>query len=200
MTRARASSGPVRLVLPERSLVLFAGIPGAGKSTLLAGLPTGPDLALLDSQTHRDALAAALPAGTPYRCYRPLVHLLHRLAIVWAVVVGPPVVLVHLPATSAAGRRAIALLAALAGRSAHLVWLDVDSAEALHGQAERGRVVPSGSFAAHVARAAGLAETFRSHGPPRGWSDVTVLDRAGAGLGLVLAVKPDHRTSPHAGK
>ncbi|GEL17759.1 AAA family ATPase [Pseudonocardia asaccharolytica] len=196
MTRGPASPGPVRLTLPGRSLVLLAGVPGAGKSTLLAGLPAGPDVALLDSQTHRDALARRLPAGTPYRRYRLLVHLLHRLAIVRAAALGPSVVLVHLPATSVACRQMVALLAALTGRSAHLVWLDVEAADALQGQAARGRVVPSASFAAHAGRAAGLAESFRAHGPPPGWSDVTVLDRAGARLGLGLDVSTGPRDVP----
>ncbi|NMH98878.1 ATP-binding protein [Pseudonocardia sp. K10HN5] len=182
----RTAGSPVRLVLRGRSLVLVAGMPGAGKSTLLAGLPVQEGVAVLDSQAHRDALARLLPPGTPYRRYRPLVHLLHRLAIVRAALAGAPTVLVHLPATGALTRSAIALLAALTGRAAQLVWLDVDPADALRGQAQRGRVVPAGSFAGHAERAAGMAERLRSGEPPAGWAGVTVVDRTIARRGLIV--------------
>ncbi|MHA6793250.1 AAA family ATPase [Pseudonocardia bannensis] len=186
MTLAVAPTGPVRLSVPGRTLVLVAGIPGAGKSTLLAGVTPRPGLAVLDSQRYRDVLARRLPPGTPYRCYRPLVHLLHRLAIVRAALLGAATVLVHLPATGAVLRTAVMVLAVVTGRAAHLVWFDVDPADALCGQSERGRLVRSGSFARHARRATRVARRLRSGERPPGWADVVVLGRSAARRGLIL--------------
>jgi predicted kinase len=175
---------PVRVHLPGRTLLLVAGMPGAGKSTLLAGVPARPGLRVLDSDVHRAALARRFP-GVAYRRYRPLVHLLHRLALVRAACSDVPTVVVHLPATAASTRAAVALLAALTGRAAHLLWVHAEPREALGGQRERGRVVPSSSFADHARRA---VATYRrlGHRRPVGFRGVTVLDRATARAGLVL--------------
>jgi predicted kinase len=181
---------PVRLALPGRTLLLVAGMPGAGKSTLLSGLPRTPDVAVLDSDEHRAALARRLP-GVAYRRYRPLVHLRHRLAVLRAACSATPTVVVHLPATGAGTRRAVALLAALTGRDAHLLWLHVDPREALAGQRERGRLVPSASFAGHARRAAAAVAGL---GREPGWRSRTVIDRAGARAGLVLDTVLDERT------
>ncbi len=169
----------MRVELSCRALVLVAGMPGAGKSTLLAGLPVDARVVVLDSDVQRAALRRALP-GVPYRSYRGLVHLLHRLAVVRAAVSRVPVVVAHLPATDPGTRAALARLAALTGRSAHLLWLHVEPADALRGQAVRGRVVPGRSFTRHAAAAA------RPPGPSPEWASVTVLDRARARAGLVL--------------
>src|SRR5918996_2483226 len=72
---------PVRLALPGRTLLLVAGMPGAGKSTLLASLPAADGLAVLDSEAQRAALRP-LARGVPYALLRPVVHLLHRSAVV----------------------------------------------------------------------------------------------------------------------
>ncbi len=177
-------NGPVSLTLPGRTLLLVAGMPGAGKSTLLAGLPARPGQVVLDSDAYRAALARVLP-GVPYAAYRPLVHLWHRLAVVVAAFSTAPTVVVHLPATDASTRAAVARLATSTGRAAHLLWLHVDAEEARRGQVERGRVVPEASFAAHAARAAATAAELRET-PQEHWSGVTVLDRAGARGGLRL--------------
>ena len=174
----RSMDACVRVAVPGRALVLVAGVPGAGKSTLLASLPPDPRVAVLDSDAQRAALRRALPR-TPYRRYRALVHLWHRLAVVAAAVSGVPVVVVHLPATGRGTRAAVTRLAALTRRAAHLVWLDVDAGEARRGQQERGRLVPDASFARHAAAAA--------HPPGAdGWASVTVVDRARARGGLRL--------------
>ena len=175
---------PIRLAVPGRTLVLVAGMPGAGKSTLLAGLPHRPDTVVLDSDEHRAALARRFPR-LPYRRYRGLVHLRHRLAVVRAACSGAPTVVVHLPATSVALRTVAALLAVLTGRAAHLLWLHVAPDEALRGQRERGRLVPSASFAGHARRAVAAAEALRAGRAP-GWRTVTVVDRTAARAGLVL--------------
>lgn len=92
----------VRLAPAGRSLLLVAGMPGAGKSTLLAGLPARPDVVVLDSDTRRTALQAL------FGCYRPVVHAWHRLALVVAAFSAAQTVVVHLPATSAGARAAVA--------------------------------------------------------------------------------------------
>ncbi len=169
---------PVRLVLPDRALLLVAGMPGAGKSTLLAGLPADERVSVHDSDGPRTALRRLLP-GVPYGGYRWLVHLAHRAGVVAAAASRVPVVVVHLPATDPATRAAVQRLAALTGRSTHLLWLEVDPEQARRGQLERGRVVPGRSFARHAAAAA--------RGPEcAGWASVTRLDRAGAAGGLRL--------------
>jgi predicted kinase len=189
----------VRVVVPERALVLVAGMPGAGKSTLLAALPPDPRVAVLDSDAQRAALRRLLP-GVRYRHYRWLVHLLHRLLVLRAACSAVPVVVVHLPATDPATRAVLARLAALTGRRAHLLWLHVDAADARRGQRERGRVVPPSSFSAHAARAATTTAALRN-GPTGGWHEVRVLDRAATagGLRLVPGGGPPQRGVIEAG-
>jgi predicted kinase len=177
---------PVRLA--GRTLLLVAGMPGAGKSTLLARLPRRPGMLVLDSDAHRAALARRFP-GLAYRRYRPVVHLLHRVAVLRAVCSGTRTVVVHLPATAASTRTAVALLAAVTGRAAHLVWLHADPVEALGGQRDRGRVVPSASFAGHARRALASRRQL-ALGRPRGFRGVTLLDRVSARAGLVLDTRP----------
>jgi hypothetical protein len=159
-------------------------MPGAGKSTLLGGLRRRRGLTVLDSETHRVALARRFPR-LAYRRYRPLVHLLHRLAVIRAACSGTPTVVVHLPATAASTQTAVALLALLTGRAAHLLWLHVDPGDARRGQYDRGRVVPSRSFAGHARRAAGTDDRLLRRGPA-GFRGTTVLDRSASGAGLVL--------------
>jgi predicted kinase len=177
-------TAPVRVRLPGRTLLLVAGMPGAGKSTLLDGLRRRPGLTVLDSETHRVALGRRFP-GLAYRRYRPLVHLLHRLAVVRAACSGAPTVVVHLPATAVSTRTAVALLAAVTGRAAHLLWLHVDPDDARRGQHDRGRVVPCRSFAGHARRAAGTDGRLL-RGRPRGFRGITLLDRTRSEAGLVL--------------
>lgn len=161
-----------------RTLVLVAGLPGAGKSTLLRRL-AGPDVRVVDSDDVRARLARRWPAA-PYRRYRPLVHALHRCGVVRAAAGPDPTVAVHLPATGAPTRAGLAVLAALTGRRAVLVWLEVDADTARGGQHARGRVVPERGFTAHARRAGPVADRLRAEGPVPGWSRVTVLDRASA--------------------
>jgi len=182
--RGPAGSAPIRLAVPGRSLVLVAGMPGAGKSTLLAGLRQRPGTVVLDSDEHRVALARRFPR-LPYRRYRGLVHLRHRLAAVRAACSDASTVVVHLPATSTVLRSAVALVAAMTGRTAHLLWLHVDPADALRGQRDRGRLIPSASFAGHARRAAAATVALRG-GRAIGWRTVTVADRSAARAGLVL--------------
>jgi predicted kinase len=179
---------PVRLALPGRTLLLVAGMPGAGKSTLLASLPPADGLTLLDSEAQRAALRP-LAGGMPYAVQRPVVHLLHRTAVVAAAMSATPTVVVHLPATQPGIRAAMARLAAVTRREAHLLWLQADAAEARRGQYARGRLVQEASFCAHARRAERTAAELLGD-PPPGWRSVTVLDRAAARGGLRLDTDP----------
>ncbi|HVH21111.1 MAG TPA: AAA family ATPase [Pseudonocardia sp.] len=185
-----------RIDLPGRTLLLVAGMPGAGKSTLLARLPAAPGLVVLDSDAYREALRRMLP-GLPYAWYRPLVHLWHRIAVLLAALSDMPTLVVHLPATDERTRAAMARLAALTGRTAHLLWLHADPAEARRGQYARGRVVPDPSFAAHAERAVATTAALLAGPTPAGWSSVTVIDRHAARAGLSLAAEPDTRPLRH---
>ncbi|MCO1654357.1 AAA family ATPase [Pseudonocardia sp. S2-4] len=160
-------------------------MPGAGKSTLLRGVAARPGLRVLDSDTYRSRMAAVM-GPVPYASYRPVVHAWHRLAVLAAAASRARTVVVHLPATAPRMRAAVLGLAALTGRDPHLVWLHVDPEQALRGQRERGRVVPSSSFLAHARRAAATTAELRAPGGARGWRSVTVLDRDSAREGLHL--------------
>jgi hypothetical protein len=179
---------PVRLALPGRTLLLVAGMPGAGKSTLLGSLPAADGLVVLDSESQR-ALLRPLAGVVPYGVLRPVVHLMHRTAVVAAALSATPTLVVHLPATEPGTRAAVARLAALTRRSAHLLWLQVGAEEARRGQYERGRVVPVSSFCAHARRAERTAAELLGN-PPPGWRTVTVIDRAAARGGLRLDTDP----------
>ena len=182
-----ASALPVRLHVPGRTLVLVAGLPGAGKSTLLATLPPDDSTVVLDSEQARERLSRLLPEGTRYGAYRWAVHMMHRLAVIGAVLTGPDTVVVHLPSTTDGIRTAIRRLARLAGRDPHLLWVHAEPADALAGQHVRGRVVRPEAFAAHAARAGGVADRLRREGPPPGWTSARVLDRSCAHRGLRMA-------------
>jgi predicted kinase len=184
--RADADAGPLVVHLPGRTLLLVAGLPGAGKSTLLAELTACRGVRVLDSGESRAALAARLPAGTPYAAYRWLTHLAHRASVAGACAGPADTVVVHLPATAPRVRAAVRGLARLTGRAPHLLWLDVPAGQALAGQHARGRVVRSRPFDRHAGRAARTADLLRAGGEP-GWTSVRTTDRSGARRGLALA-------------
>lgn len=196
---ATARYMPLLIALPDRALLLIAGMPGAGKTTLLQRLwasrnSPSDSVVVLDSDAIRAALARRWPMA-PYRRYRPLVHLLHRLVIGRAALGTVPVLVVHLPATGAPTRAALAGLALLTGREAHVVWLDADPRQARAGQLARGRVVSAGSFARHSRRAIAITRRLRQGDRLPGWRSATLLDRTTARRGIVLYV-PDHITAP----
>ncbi|HEU0088962.1 MAG TPA: AAA family ATPase [Pseudonocardiaceae bacterium] len=172
-----------------RDLVLLAGLPGAGKSTLLAGLRDTPTVTVRDSDQVRKLLLTRMPSWLPYRAYRPLVHVGHQLRVLLAVLGAPGPVLVHDPATRACTRAVLAALARLTGRPAVFVWLDVPALLALHGQRDRGRMVPARSFARHVARADLLRSELLAGTVPPGWQRAVLLDRAATRAGLQVAVQ-----------
>lgn len=188
---ATAHHVPLLIGLPDRALLLIAGMPGAGKTTLLQRLQASQDsIVVLDSDAIRAALARRWPTA-PYHRYRPLVHLFHRLVIGRTALGAVPVLVVHLPATGALTRATLAALARLTGREAHVVWLDVDPTQARDGQLARGRLVPAGSFARHSRCAVAVTRRLRRGDRLRGWRSATLLDRAAARNGIMLTVLHD---------
>lgn len=178
----------LEMTIGPRALLVIAGLPGSGKSTLLRSTQASRPVEVLDSDQMRDRLAAALPPGTPYRRYRPAVHVLHRLRVVLAAarVAGP--VVVHDPATGAATRAWLMLTGLVTGRRRHLLWVDCTPEEALAGQRARGRVLRRTSFGRHLRRLPRV-RTLLFEGRPRGWQETTVIDRETAGRGLHLVVR-----------
>jgi len=172
-----------------RSLVVLAGLPGAGKSTLLALLESGDaPVVVLDSDQVRARMRAAFPARLPYRCYRPLVHLVHRLRVLFLALSGIGLLVVHEPSTRPTTRAWLVLIGVLTGRHRQFLWLDATPDEAMAGQVERGRLVRGTSFARHVRRAAWLRDRFADGWVPRGWHALTVLTRRDR---VRLSVTPD---------
>ncbi|GAB3508946.1 AAA family ATPase [Amycolatopsis cihanbeyliensis] len=181
--------------LERRALLVVAGLPGAGKSTLLR--VTGGDTALtvLDTDQVRARLRPLLPAGTPYSWYRPLVHLLHLARLAGTAIRAPGPIVVHDPATGPVARAAFVALGLLTGRTRHLLWLDCTVAEALEGQRARGRVLLGWSFSRHVRHLPRVRSLLRG-GTPRGWCEVTVIDRPTARRGLHVTVGEPLAGSP----
>ena len=167
------------VAVAPRALVVLAGLPGAGKTTLLAGADTGgAAVVILDSDQVRGYLRSVLPAALPYRLYRPLVHLVHRLRILWFAVTAAGLLLVHEPSTRPTTRAGLVFVGVISNRPRHFVWLDADPEEALSGQVQRGRLIRRTSFARHVRRAGQLRKRFAAGKAPRGWQGLTVLTRA----------------------
>lgn len=181
-----AKADRVEVPVPDRGLLVLAGLPGAGKSTLLRGYTGGRHATVLDPEQVHRAIARHLPAWVQYRWYRMFVHIGHRARILWysASTAGP--VVAHEPATRASTRGMLVLFGVLTGRSRHLVWLTSTTAQASEGQRRRGRLLARRSFARHVRRAARLEESLRAGGKPRGWQTVRLLRRSPMGSRLHL--------------
>ena len=168
-------------------VVLVGGVPGAGKTTAIARLVADrPDVDALDPEAFQERLARVLPDGTAYATYRPLVHVLHALGVLVALVRGPApgrTLVVHDPATRPRRRWLFAGLARMCGWDPVLLYVDVPRTLAEAGQVRRGRVVDPVSFAGHWARwealRAALAGTPDALDGAR-WSEVVLTDRAGA--------------------
>lgn len=180
--------------------VMVGGVPGAGKSTLLTQLAaSGVPARIVDPDPIRRWFARRAP-GLAYVRYRWLVHL---LAAGWALgllLAGPSrgPLLVHDPATRPRRRVAVGRLARALGWTPRLVFIDVSRADAVRGQAVRGRMVAS--FDRHWARweqqrpvlRAAAALTGR-HGP---WH-LLITDREGAAT-LPAATWTGEAPAPHA--
>ncbi|MFC0431940.1 AAA family ATPase [Kutzneria buriramensis] len=164
--------------LGDRDMMVVAGLPGAGKSTML-GHAAGA-LAVLDSDEVRGRLRTALPAATPYRYYRPIVHVWHRFRVAAAAAFGRGPVVVHEPSTRATTRAWLAVLGAVTRRPVRMLWLDVTAEEAIAGQRGRGRVLRARSFERHARRAARMREALLAERVPPGWRSAQILTRSAA--------------------
>ncbi|MFI6030173.1 AAA family ATPase [Amycolatopsis magusensis] len=176
----------VELPVPVHGLVVVAGIPGAGKSTLLARAENEAGAKLLDSDQVRAWFSRVLPPWVRYRWYRPLVHLGHRSRILLFSLRRGRAVVAHEPATRASTRLMLIVMALLAGRSRHLLWVHTTPGEAAAGQRARGRVLAERSFTRHVQRAAKVERALADGCPPRGWHTVEILERPPLDTSIVL--------------
>jgi predicted kinase len=151
----------VHLSFPHDAVVVVAGVPGAGKTTLIRRAVNRDVARVVDTDDRREAGA------------RRFLNVRHYAAIVAAIAGRRPVV-IHSRGTHPAARRAIAALAALRGRPAHLVMLDAEPAEAVAGQRARGRTVDPSEMDRQLAR----WRRLMARRPRReGWASVIVLDR-----------------------
>jgi predicted kinase len=150
----------MQLRFPSDAVVVVAGVPGAGKTTLIRRAVDRTTVRVVDTEDRRERGERASYIG-------------HYARIAGAVVGRRPAV-IHSRGTHAAPRRAIALLARLRGRPAHLVLLDAPRAAAEAGQRRRGRMVPEAEMERHVAR---WHRLMRRIPAGEGWASVVVLDR-----------------------
>jgi hypothetical protein len=156
----------MRLSFSSDSVVVVAGVPGAGKTTLIRRA--------VDPVAARIVDTADLRGGR--RPPAVILYPLHYARIVAAILGRRPAV-IHSRGTHAALRRAIAVMAGLRGRPAHLVLIDAARDEAEAGQRARGRAVPRGEMERQVSR---WRRLMRRGARGEGWESVVVLDRAQA--------------------
>jgi predicted kinase len=152
----------MRLRFPSDSVVVVAGVPGAGKTTLIRRAVDRDAVRVVDTDDRRRD-------GRPW----PLLYAGHYARIAAALAGQRPAV-IHSRGTHASLRRAIALLAALRGRPAHLVLLDAERGEAEAGQRARGRAVAPAEMERQVER---WRRLLASRPEREGWASVVVLSR-----------------------
>ena len=116
-------------------VVLVAGIPGAGKTTLIDRAVSSPPWTVLDTDRFRRRQRPALRR-------LPVPYVLYVFAIIAGIVRNSQVV-VQSRGTYAWLRRLVTACARAYGREAVLLMLDAPRADAVAGQVDRGRVVPS---------------------------------------------------------
>jgi predicted kinase len=161
--------------MSDSVVVLIIGVPGAGKSTLISRVASSSHWTVLDPDRFRQRLSPALRRlPGPYPLY--------VLAVVLAIARHSHVV-VESRAANVWLRRLVARCARVRGRDAVLVLLDASSEEAMVGQIGRARrIEPAGAMRWHTSSWSRLLDTGRSGAlaAQEGWSQVVVLDRAGA--------------------
>jgi hypothetical protein len=156
-------------------MVVVGGVPGAGKSTALRPYGADRSVLVLDPDAVRDRLR-----------WRPLVHLVHQLAV-WLVVLAGPgdrVLLVHETATRRRRRESLLRLASWRGWEPTLVLVDVGRADALLGQHDRGRMVDPAAFDRHWRRWLRLRRDLDTG------ARTLVVDRDGVASALRSLVEP----------
>lgn len=132
--------------------------------------------AIADSEQVRNGALGLIPDWLPYRCYRPIVHLIHRLRIGLVALRYTGPVVVHEPATRAS-TRLLLVIGMLARRTRRLVWISADPDDARRGQLERGRLVAARSFARHVRRARSVEYSLQADRGLRGWHSTLLVGR-----------------------
>lgn len=125
-------------------MIVVGGVPGAGKSTAIRRYVGASGVRVLDPDRFRPRLRR-----------RALVHLVHQVLVWSAVLLGPRAVgtlLIQDTATRRRRREALLRLARWRGWDVRLVLVEVSRADALAGQAVRGRMTPEASFERHWSR------------------------------------------------
>lgn len=150
----------MQLRFPSDAVVVVAGVPGAGKTTLIRRAVDRDAVRVVDTEDRRERGGRSSYLG-------------HYARIVGAVLGRHPAV-IHSRGTHAVARRAIALLARLRGRPAHLVMLDAPREAAEAGQRRRGRTVSEPEMERQMARWRRLMTRTPAS---EGWASVVVLDR-----------------------
>jgi hypothetical protein len=146
-------------------------VPGAGKTTLIRRAVDRSEVRVVDTEDRR------------VEGKRWLLYAGHYRRIVAAILGRRPAV-IHSRGTLPVARRAIALLARLSGRPAHLVMLDAPREAAEAGQRRRGRAVPEAEMERQMARWRRLMARIPTG---EGWASVVVLDREQAAATSELA-------------
>ena len=162
----------MRLTFPSNAVVVVTGVPGAGKTTLIRRAVDRDLTRVVDTDDLRES-------GR-----KRLLYAGHYLRIAFAVAGSRPAV-IHSRGTHPAARLAIAALAALRGRPAHLVMIDAARDEAEAGQRERGRKVPAAEMDRQLARWQRVMARR-----PRGWASIAVLTREQAARTESFAFAP----------
>ncbi len=180
--RGSSEDVPAVLAYPDSAVVVVSGLPGSGKSTLLWRWSKAA--LVIDPRVVHVACEAMMPTWLPYAVYRPWARWRYFRWLRSAVRGGGPL-LVHDCGGRPWMRRWLAGSAGRQGRELHLVLLDVGMAEALAGQAARGRWAPRSAFTRHrrgldrlLRSLSGLDGASPDSDPVREAASVVLLDRA----------------------